>query len=243
MATSDLGFKGLIQQIKQFEATTGRKVSEEAMRGFLGKRLEAELATGIQREELSLRKAQEKRVAANQATQLAQQEEAREVAASAAKTSGIIQTGEAAATLGLLGKDLGVFGGTTPAVTGIPSLAEATAIANQPISLGAQTLTAPSVTAPVLDIGAPAAVETGAGGLALPLAGVAAGGLIFSEREQLAEKLPGGEKEIGALGGAIAGAAAGSLLGPVGTIVGFSFGAVGGLIGDATVICTELHTQ
>lgn len=246
-------FSKIMPQIRQYEATTGRKISQKALQALM----KGELNVASER---AMRDRDAASVIATRKADLDLRRQALADKKKAAKASGLVQLGGMAIQGGQLLKSSGLFGGTKIAETA-PVALSTTAPTATALSTGAQlqtvgTLTAPTaaVTAPsltgVAELTAPAATTatTTAGASVMPsapqlaavTASAKAGGWLGAQKS-FQEITPWGgkntERKAGAaIGGAIAG---GMVAGPVGAVVGGLYG----LASESSVICTELNRQ
>jgi hypothetical protein len=258
MATSyskDL-VESIMPQIQQYEATTGRKISRSMMDSLFRKQLEVMAEKDTQTRALDL-----------QQQQINSQDLAAKNAASAAKTSGIVQSVSTAGTLGLGYKYLSQNQpapavGTTPAVapTSAPAVGGQAALTGSTPAVGGQSAMV-GVSAPESVAGSgmgeglagtfgegygAAGSGIGVGTFAYPAAGAAVAHALGTP---LAKVLNTHPKTTADVAGTSAGAAIGGAM-AAGTTVGGPVGAViGGVVGlgvslaSDTVICSELLRQ
>ena len=213
--------RNLKKRIAQYEATTGRKVSQQVIEAWAREEIAAEQQRGLQEKQLQLQqRALESDIAFKQQALAAQEE--------AAEASGLVQLGSAGLQAGMLLKDteIGkkVGAGVKGLLTGGAEAAVAPGAIAQVVGEGVPGAVAPALTevaAPVAAgegvVSGVTAVEGAAGfgeaaaGLVSPLA---IGGMAlsaFGEELGLSEELAGG------VGGALTGFAVGGPVGPAPT--------------------------
>lgn len=217
--SSDL-FGSILPQIRQYEATTGRKISSEAMRAMLEGSFQAADANAnqsqqlaLQQESLDFQKSQAKKDLAAQK--------------SAATVSGITQIGGTALQGGMMYKSF--FPKTLSAVStgGESAVGTSSALAGGESALG----TSATSTASTFGSGVSSALST-VGSYATPgMVGFGVGSLVGNR--MFAGKSKGVRQRAGALSGAASGALAGTFtLGPgFGTVIGGLIGGISGAVG------------
>lgn len=219
MAVSYYGtdlFSRVLPGLRQYEATTGRRVSPQVIQGLIQGQLETEAQRSLAGEGLALRREE-------LAAERKFREEQLKREAQAATVSGITQTATSAATLGLLYK--GGFFSKAPAVlpSTLPSVTEglpATLSVPTAVNLPGTGATAVSTGLPTISQGLlPAGVGFGVG--------YGAGRLFRNSSGAV-------QRRAGAISGALAGAAVGSVVPGVGTALGFVIGGVSGYFGGKT---------
>lgn len=249
-ALSSDSTRRIMNQIRQYEATSGKKLSKAEIDSLFRQELEVSANRSAQSRALEIQKENLDRQAKFQEEQLAMQREQADKAASAAKTSGYTQLAGTALTAGVLLKDTGIgktvssgvgkavdavsnvfTGGTTPAA-GVTAASSATGTA-VPTAQAAAT-GATSEVASTASSAAGSAVSSVVGA-----AGVAGVGRLG------AQLLGGGSttEDVATIGSAtLYGFAVG---GPVGAVVGAAVGVAYDFIADTldTIICVELHRQ
>lgn len=221
VALSSNTWSKILPKIKQYEATTGRQISSEALEALFKADIDEAYDRSYQNQQLGIEQ-----------ERLDLDKEAAKDAESAAKTSGAIQLGGTALQAGMLYKSLfpstpaikGSIGstalttGTTSALTSTATAAEMATGVNLP---GTATVTTAGITpTSLLSTIAPAAGVGAIGGLA---------GNLYTKWKSDSTDDPANVsrrgKWAGAAGGAVAGFAVG---GPVGAVVGGIAGALSG---------------
>lgn len=248
---SDL-FGKILPQIRQYEATTGRKISQKTLQALMKGELDA-----AQQNATNSRLADS--LIATRKASVDLQKQALTNEKKAAKASGIFQVAGTAIQAGQLLKNSGLFGGApATATTAAPVALSETAPA---LSTGAQLQTVSSLTAPavstttpsltgVAELTNPTVTGTTAtsGASALPslpqvavvAASAKAGGWLGAQKS-FQEITPwGGQNTEKKAGAAIGGAISGFMVaGPIGAVAGALFG----VAEESSVICTELNRQ
>lgn len=238
----------LRKAIAQYEATTGRRISKQALQGLIEGELAGERALGRQNAALEL-----------QNRQVALQERRAEEEASAAKTQGAVQLGSTAAYLAGTETGKKAIGGVVKGVKGLFSEEATPAVSNivegqlgtlpetagTAIGSAGEATTAVGAAPAAVEEGAAAAISEGTTPTATGAAGSSTLGLLGTTvgiglAGYTGAQLLGANEEISyATGGAAAGWYAG---GPVGAIVGGVIGLAAETIQDS-VVCTELNRQ
>ena len=243
MATAAIGsstFSRLLPSIRQYEATTGRKISAAVLEAMLKAEYQEASRTAAESARLELAKSAEERAA----------DEAK-AAAKAARVSGGVQIGQTAITTGLLAKQ-GYLGTTAQGLLGgAPAVAPTAAEIAKDLALtqgamGAQTAAESSAIAaglptPALNFPGATGVGTAAPGAAtqglispaLAYTGAAVAGYGIGRWSGQAFGSKGAQMRGGVGGGAVAGAAIGTAVLPgFGTILGGIIGGLSGLFGS-----------